>query len=82
MDGEARVSNEVLQSFVNSKGYHRFVLFEEEEGVYIFVYESGDAPGPIRDHLQDTWEIAKAQCLNEYGVPMESWRRADDRPHL
>jgi len=60
-------------SFVNSVGFHRIELVEKSEGIYVFVYEQESSQFPERDYLDDTWEIARERCVEDYGVPENSW---------
>jgi hypothetical protein len=40
-------------------------------GYYLYVFEEGRC---IRDHLQDTFEIAVESALEDYDVPKDAWR--------
>lgn len=41
-------------------------------GFFLYVYECGKC---ISDQLQDTFEIAVASAMEEYGVPEEAWKK-------
>ena len=56
----------------DSGEYERVILEEKPEGVYVFVVRRGE-DGPFRDHLQDSWELAFQQALEDYGVQRESF---------
>ena len=63
-----------LISHVNNLGAHRIVLEPDEYvGIYVFVYETEAATTPARDYLQDDLEMAMVFCLEDLGVPRESW---------
>lgn len=44
-------------------------------GFYLYVFENGQC---IRDHLQDTFEIAIESAFEDYGVPKDAWRKVED----
>ena len=44
-------------------------------GFYFYVFEDNKC---IRDHLQDTFEIAIECAWEDYGVPMDAWEKVDD----
>lgn len=67
----------VYRSVVNTSGFQRIDLFEQQEGVYILVYKAERPHSSTRDYLQDAWTLAKEQCFEEFGVPFESWERMD-----
>ncbi|MEM7430237.1 MAG: hypothetical protein AAF441_29615 [Pseudomonadota bacterium] len=54
----------------NSSGFFRIVLREDspDVGVYVEVYESADSAAPERDHLEDTFALAKERCREEFGL--------------
>jgi hypothetical protein len=41
-------------------------------GFYLFVFEGEKC---IRDHLQDTLEIAMKCALEEYNIPKSAWKK-------
>ncbi len=43
---------------------------EYAEGVYVLVFKPGEQ-WPFRDNLQDNWQQAKLQALEDYGVTEE-----------
>jgi len=43
-------------------------------GFYLFVFKDNKC---IRDHLQDTLEIAIECALEEYGVPKNAWKKIE-----
>ena len=64
-----------LISHMNDQGFHRVVLEHDEHvGVYVYVYETEAATTPARDYLQDDLEMALLFCLEDLGVPRESWK--------
>lgn len=44
-------------------------------GFYLYVFENGEC---IRDHLQDTLEIAIESALEDYDVPKDAWRKVEE----
>jgi hypothetical protein len=44
-------------------------------GFYLYVFEGGNC---IRDHLQDTLEIAFETAMEDYDVPIDTWREVGD----
>jgi hypothetical protein len=64
-----------LISYQNNQGFHRVVLEQDEfVGVYVLVFETAVATIPARDYLQDDVEMAKLFCLEDLGVPQDSWK--------
>jgi hypothetical protein len=64
----------VLISSKNTAGLDLIVLEEGKgEGVYCFAFKAPTSSFPEWDYLQDTWELAKSFCLNEWGVPLDAW---------
>lgn len=62
----------IYRSVVNTFGFQRIDLFEQQEGVYVLVYDAERPHSSARDYLQNTRELAKEQCFEEFGVPFES----------
>ena len=60
-------------SFVNGSGLYKIELVEKAEGIYVYVYERDTSEFPERDYLDDTWQMARERCLEDYAVPLESW---------
>jgi hypothetical protein len=51
----------------------RFVIEEDDAvGVYLYVYEDDRC---IRDHLQDSLEMAVNTAFEDYQVPKDQWQR-------
>jgi hypothetical protein len=67
-----------LQAKVGRAGVSHVVLEEYPEGIYVFVFERPDSPHPYRDYLQDTWDMAKGFCEDEYGIPESGWNQIPD----
>ncbi len=44
-------------------------------GFYLYVFEEGKC---VRDHLQDSFEIAIESALEDYDVPKDAWRKVED----
>ena len=49
----------------------RICLKEEDEGVYVFVYNNDCSSFPDYDYLQGNWEAAKGFCIEDLGVPAD-----------
>lgn len=63
-----------LISYKNNQGFHRVILERDETvGVYVFVFETEASATPARDYLQDDMEMATLFCLEDLGVPRNSW---------
>lgn len=63
-----------LISYQNDQGFHRVILEHDEfVGVYVLVFETAAATIPARDYLQDDVDMAKLFCLEDLGVPQDSW---------
>ncbi len=43
-------------------------------GYYLYIYINGI---DTYDYLQDSFEIAVDQALEQFGVPKDAWRKAD-----
>lgn len=63
----------ILQTKFKSKS---FKIEEDypEVGVYLFVYQNGQC---IKDYLQNDILACKRQALEEFGVPLNSWKSVD-----
>lgn len=61
---------------VNNKSQHFLIDEDGNVGFYLYVYNDGDERC-IRDHLQDTLEIAKRQALEDYEVPEDAWKQIE-----
>jgi hypothetical protein len=44
-------------------------------GFYLYVFENGKC---VRDHLQDSLEIAIESALEDYGVPEDTWKKIEE----
>lgn len=44
-------------------------------GFYLYVFEGNKC---VKDHLQDTLEIAIESALEDYGVPKTSWKKVEN----
>ncbi|NGX46997.1 MAG: hypothetical protein K1000chlam3_00366 [Chlamydiae bacterium] len=44
-------------------------------GFYLYVFENDKC---IRDHLQDTLEMAMECALEDYGVPKNAWEKIEE----
>jgi hypothetical protein len=62
-----------LEAFVDHPEFHRVVLEEYAEGVYVMAFKPGEE-WPCRDHLQNDWEMAKRSATQDYGVAEQVWR--------
>jgi hypothetical protein len=50
---------------------HFQIKHDVAAGYYLYVFEGGKC---IRDHLQDTFEMAVDVAFEDYGVPKNIWR--------
>jgi hypothetical protein len=56
-------------------GRREFVIEEDDAvGFYLYVYEDGRC---VRDHLQDTLQLAVDSAFEDYQVPKEAWQRVE-----
>ncbi len=51
------------------------IKYDPTFGYYLFVFENGKC---IRDHLQDTFEIAVESAIEDYDVPEDAWRKVEE----
>ncbi|MEW6451900.1 MAG: hypothetical protein AB1490_14685 [Pseudomonadota bacterium] len=58
-----------------SNGRRFMIERDESVGFYLYVYEDDRC---VRDHLQDSLELAVQQAFEEFSVPKDSWQRAED----
>ena len=66
-----------LEARITHSGLQRVVLEEYPWGVYVMAYRPNET-GPCRDHLQDNWQHARLQALEDYGVSDDMWREIPD----
>lgn len=52
---------------------HQALLTSEPEGVYVWIWLKKNSEFPEYDYLQDNSSIAKTQCHEEFGIPLDSW---------
>ncbi len=53
------------------------IELDQSAGAYIYVWMSAESTFPEKDHLQDTLDIAKKQCAEDYGIPITAWREVE-----
>jgi len=54
----------------------RFIIkHDEAAGFYLYVFENNRC---IRDHLQDTLELAIEVAFEDYQVPKDLWKIVED----
>lgn len=64
---------------VAPKGADRLRIEPDEAvGFYTHVWLTPESASPEKDFLQDTLEVAKEECLEEFGVPLAAWTARDD----
>jgi hypothetical protein len=51
------------------------IVHDPIAGFYLHVFENGKC---IRDHLQDTLEIAIESALEDYDVAKDAWRKVEE----
>jgi hypothetical protein len=54
---------------------HYEIKKDSTVGFYLYVFEGDKC---VRDHLQDTIEIAIEYAFQEYGVPKDVWREVQE----
>lgn len=47
---------------------------DENVGYYLYIWKNDKG---IADYLQDTLEIAMEQARDDFGVPLEAWKRVE-----
>lgn len=57
--------------------FARYLIEQQPEGAYLFVFETTDSKFPEWDYLLDVVEDAKEQAIEDYGVPMDAWSEVD-----
>ena len=57
------------------KSRHYEIKHEPSVGFYLYVFEGDKC---IRDHLQDTLEIAMEYAWEDYGVPKNAWKKVQE----
>lgn len=57
------------------KPRHYEIKHDPLVGYYLYVFEGGKC---VRDHLQDTFEIAIESAFEDYDVPRHAWRKVEE----
>lgn len=70
------------QPDIQPVGAARLRIEPSSVGYYVFVWLSNDSPAPEQDHLQDTLEMAQAQCAEDFSVPVTAWTAYDEASPL
>lgn len=52
------------------RGFEYRIQQDDVAGFYLLVVEGAKC---TKDHLQDSFELAVEQALEDYGVPVSSW---------
>ncbi|MGL1935432.1 MAG: hypothetical protein OCD01_10440 [Fibrobacterales bacterium] len=65
----------MYKKYTSTHKGNNFIIEEDvpEVGWYLYVYENEVC---VKDHLQDSLEIAQHQAFEDYGVPVASWIEA------
>jgi len=65
-----------FKKLVSYRDDKKFIIDEDlpKVGAYLYIYDGDNC---IFDCLQDSIEICKAIALDEYNVPLESWKNSD-----
>jgi len=69
----------------HSDDWHFIIQADTAHGFYLFVYEFPEAfeedfnatrecISHQQDHTQDTFQYAKEQAFEDFGVPLDTWR--------
>lgn len=60
----------------------RLMIYQSDEGVYLFRYGQLADCGGLWDQWYDSEENVMMECLDEYGVSVSDWQQIDDpEPH-
>lgn len=59
------------------KGAHRLRIEADTVGYYVHVWLTSTSDAPEMDYLQDTLEMAKEQCAEDFEVPLTAWASLD-----
>ena len=54
--------------------FARYLIEPHPVGVYLFIWETTESTSSDRDYLLDSVEDAKEAALEDYQVPLDSWR--------
>ena len=57
------------------KPRHYEIKHDPLVGFYLYVFEGDKC---VRDHLQDTLEIAIESASGDYGVPKDAWKKVEE----
>jgi len=63
-----------MEEAVGVGKFARYVIEPSPEGFYCFVFETKDSEIPERDYLQDSKQIVKEMCEEDFGVGLDNWR--------
>ena len=63
-----------MEEAVGVGKFARYVIEPSPEGFYCFVFERNDSEFPERDYLQDTRQIVKVMCEEDFGVALDQWK--------
>jgi hypothetical protein len=61
-----------LKNIVSSKNFWCRIEEDSAVGFYLYVYDNVTGKC-VRDHLQDTIQIAKEQAEEDYGMDANTW---------
>lgn len=67
---------------IKPEGASRLRIEPSTVGYYVFVWLDDDSVAPERDHLQDTLEMAKEQCAENFAVPETAWTAYEEAQPL
>ncbi len=63
-----------ISNYKHPKGLNFEIEYDEFAGYYFYANEDETN---IYDDLQDTLEVAKEVALEEFGVPIDSWKQVE-----
>jgi hypothetical protein len=67
---------EKFEKYISKNENYIFVIEEDLPGVgwYLYVYENDRC---IYDYLQDTFKVCQEQAHEDFGVPLNSWKKEE-----
>lgn len=71
------INRKKLLSEGTFRGCENAELFQSEEGVYVFIFEYRNSVVSKYDYLDADFDEAKQGCLEDFGIPIDSWVEVD-----
>ena len=67
-----------IANVCNHPKVKRVMLYECKDWVYLFLYNTENDSACFADYLNDTIDVVKDICLEDYGVQKGDWRTIND----